>query len=435
MISLEAEGTTDILVIGGGIIGVCSAYYLAKEGHSVTLVERGEIASGCSYGNGGLLPPSHSLPLAAPGVVGQGLKWMFDPESPFYIRPRLDGDLIAWLWRFQSYCRQKPLQKAIPLLRDLQRTSLELYRELVEKEELECHFEQVGGLGLFMSVKGFEHVVEEVHLLRDHGLRFDILDAAATREMEPAASPDVVGGIFQPEDAHIDPVRFVRGLADRAIDLGATLRENTEVLALEASGGGIGRVRTTRGDYAPEQIVLAAGAWSGQVARELKLKLPLQPAKGYSVTVRRPGNFPRFPLRLGEAKVVATPMGDRLRFAGTLELAGYDARIDRRRVNAIIKAAGRYLPGVEAMDIIEIWRGFRPVSPDGLPYIGRSRSIKNLIVACAHAHLGVSMGPVTGKLVSQIAASEEPIVDVSATQVERFERPFWNASNQSGPMS
>jgi D-amino-acid dehydrogenase len=420
MISLEVEGSTDILVIGGGIMGVCSAYYLAKEGHEVTLVERGEIASGCSYGNGGLLPPSHSLPLPAPGVVRQGLKWMLDPESPFYVRVRLDRDFIAWLWRFQSYCRQKPLLRAIPLLRDLQRTSLELYQELLAEEEVACHFEQSGGLGLYMTAKGYEHAVEETRLLQEHGLVFEILDAAAVREMEPAARPDVVGGIFQPEDAHLDPVRFVRGLADRAADLGVKLRDKTEVIALEASGGEIGRVKTTRGDFEPEQIVLAAGAWSGEVARELKLKLPLQPAKGYSVTVKRPGNFPRIPLRLGEAKVVATPMGDRLRFAGTLELAGYDARIDRRRVKAIMKAADRYLTGVETMDIVEIWRGFRPVSPDGLPYIGRSRSLRNLVVACGHAHLGISMGPVTGKLVSQIVDGSEPLVDLSATQVERF---------------
>ena len=420
MISLNVEEATDVLVIGGGIIGVCSAYYLAKEGHRVTLVERGEIASGCSYGNGGLLPPSHSLPLAAPGVVTQGLKWMLDPESPFYIRPRLDREFIAWLWRFRSYCRDKPLQKAIPLLRDLQRNSLKLYSELVEKEALECHFEQVGGLGLYLTAKGYEHAVEETQLLKEHGLVFEILDAAATREMEPAASQQVVGGIFQPEDAHIEPANFVRGLATRAAELGVTILENTEVLEMEANGGAISRVRTTRGDYYPEQIVLAAGAWSRLVVRGLSLKLPLQPAKGYSVTVKRPGSFPRFPLRLGEAKVVGTPMGEWLRFAGTLELAGHDAQIDRRRVNAIIKAAGRYLPGAEAMKIVEIWRGFRPVSPDGLPYIGRSRSIRNLIVACAHAHLGVSMGPVTGKLVSQIAGEMEPLLDISATQVERF---------------
>ena len=345
---------------------------------------------------------------------------MLDPESPFFVRPRLNRDFIAWLWRFQAHCRKEPLLRAIPLLRDLQRASLDLYRELVEGENLACHFEEAGGLGLYLSAKGYQHAVEEANLLQEHGLRFDILDAAATREMEPAARPDVVGGIFQPEDAHIEPVSFVRSLANRAVELGVKVLENTEVLGLEADGAEVGRVRTTRGDFEPQQIVLAAGAWSAQVAGALKLKLPLQPAKGYSVTVKRPGAFPRFPLRLGEAKVVATPMGEWLRFAGTLELAGHDLRIDRRRVNAIIKAASRYLTGLEAMNIVEIWRGLRPVSPDGLPYIGRSRSFRNLIVACGHAHLGVSMGPVTGKLVSQIAGGAEPMVDLSATQVERF---------------
>lgn len=412
----------DIFIIGGGVIGVCSAYYLAKQGFEVTLVEKGEIAAGSSYGNAGLVVPSESFPLAAPGVLSLGLKWMLDPESPFYIKPRFDPEFMRWLWRFRSYCKEEPLRKAIPLFRDMQRASLELYHELMREEDIECHFEQRGLLVLFTSKREFEEKLHHLHLLQEYGLKAELLDTSRVREMVPMVSPNIVGVIHQLEDAHLDPALFVRGLADRAAALGVTILTNTEVLGLEKTGKQITSVNTTRGDYHPQQVVLAAGSWSSQLARDLRLKLPLQPAKGYSVTIKRPAEFPNIPLYLGDSRVVATPMGPHLRFAGTMELAGFDFSINQRRVKAILRAADQYLVGLEEKEVVEIWRGMRPCPPDGLPYIGRTRSIENLIVATGHSYLGLSMGPITGKLVTQIMCGEMPQIDLSAMQVDRFGR-------------
>jgi len=410
----------EVLIVGGGIIGVCSAYFLARKGRQVTLVEQGDIGSGCSYGNAGLIVPSHSIPLAAPGVLSQGMKWLLDAESPFYIKPRLNSALISWLWQFRAYCKEEPMRKALPLLRDMQRESLALYDEIVKRERLTCDFEQSGNLALFKTQPGFRAGLHEARLLQEFGLLLEILDAAAVRDQEPAVHPDIAGGIYFQEDARLDPALFVQNLAQKSRDCGAKLDTKTRVLGFTVKGRRISEVKTTRGDYSPDQVVLAAGAWSPEVVRDLRLRLPIQPAKGYSITVNRPDKCPRTPLMLGEAKVGVTPLKSALRFAGTLELAGFDMTINQRRVNAIWRAAADYLAEPGEMEVIEIWRGLRPCTPDGLPLLGRSRIVDNLIVATGHAMLGVSLGPITGALVAQIVDGKPPTMDLSALKVERF---------------
>lgn len=412
---------TDILIIGGGIIGVTAAYFLAEAGAEVTLVEKGDIAAGSSYGNAGLICPCHSEPIPRPGVLTQGLKWLLDAESPFYIKPRLDPDLIRWLWRFQAHCHETAVQRAIPHLRDMQRESLHLYQHLIAQAEIECDFEKKGGLTLFRTEAGLAQGQHEVAAMRQFGLQMALLpDAAAVRALEPNIHPNVVGGIHYQEDAHINPARFVYGLAAAARAQGATLLTQTEVLGFDVSERGIRAVRTSAGQYKPQQIILAAGAWSTAMARPLGVAIPMQPAKGYSLTLTRPPNFLHTHLHLAEAKVAVTPMGRQVRLAGTLELAGFDLSINQRRVMAIGRAANDYLVGLENQEPVEIWRGLRPCPPDGLPYIGRPRQHPNLIIATGHAMLGMSMGPVTGKLVAQIACGETPSLDLAPFAPDRF---------------
>lgn len=411
---------TDVLVIGGGVIGVCSAYFLAQRGCAVTLVERGEICSGSSYGNSGLIVPSHSVPLAAPGVLSQGLRWLLDPVSPFYIKPRLDLDLVRWLWWFQQASRDEPMRKGIPVLRDLSNASLELYRGLADRGELEFGFRQQGWLQIFRSERLLAKALAEARLLREFGLESTLLDTVRVREMEPNVHPSIIAGIHFPEDAHLIPHRFVHQMADAARRAGAVFRTGTEVLEMKTARTRVTRVVTTRGDLRPEQVVLAAGSWSPQVARTVGLDVPVQPAKGYSVTVRAPANTPRVPLMLAEAKVAATPMGDKLRFGGTLELAGLDLSVNLPRVQAILRAARTHLAGMKELDLHEIWRGLRPLTPDGLPFIGRTRRWNNLLLATGHSTIGISLGPVTGKLISEIAAGEGVSQDLSRLEPERF---------------
>jgi D-amino-acid dehydrogenase len=410
----------DILVIGGGVIGVCAAYYLAEKGQRVTLVEQGDIASGSSYSNAGLIVPSHSIPLAAPGVLTQGLRRLLDPKSPFYVKPRFDFALLGWLLRFAAACRDGPMRRAIPVLRDLGQASLALFDELAALDGMEFGYERRGSLLIYTTRRGYEGGVEEAHLLNEFDVPAQPLDARQVRQLEPNVLPDVVGGVYFPTDTHLRPADFVRSLAARAEEMGVSIRTKTEVLGFETTGRKLVRVMTTRGDFVPAQVVLAAGAWSPVVARNLRLRVPIQAAKGYSITIKRPDRSPTIPLLLGEAHVAVTPMGDVLRLGGTLELAGLDLSINSRRVAAIQRAAREYVPGLEQIEPFEVWRGLRPCTPDGLPIVGRVRAFDNLIVAAGHAMVGMTLGPITGKLVAQLACGETPDMDVTALSLERF---------------
>jgi D-amino-acid dehydrogenase len=409
-----------VLVIGGGVIGVCSAYYLAKDGWDVTVVEKGEVSSGSSYGNAGLVVPSHSIPIAAPGVWVKGLKWMRNPESPFYIKPRLDPGLARWLWSFRAACTTERVDRAIPVLRDLNRESLRLYRQLADIEGFDFGFEDNGVLMVFRSRENFEEARREAEHLERFDIEAKILDDAGARAVEPAVAPGLVGAVHMTEDAHLIPDRFVTGLAGVAEGLGVKVLRNTEVLGLRREGRRVVAVETTRGDFEPAEVVVAAGAWSPQLVRQLGVRLPIQPAKGYSVTWRRPATAPRVPLMLGEVRASITPMGETLRVGGTLELAGMDLSINRRRVSALVRAASHYLVGADQLETLEVWRGLRPVTPDGLPALGRPAHLDNVTLAAGHAMVGMSLGPVSGKLVAQLVARETPFADISLFAPGRF---------------
>lgn len=409
-----------ILVIGGGVIGVCSAYYLGIAGKHVTLVDRGEICSGCSYGNVGLISPSHSIPLARADVLVKALKWMLNPGSPFYIRPRFDLELFTWLVRFASACRGSVVRKAVPLLHDLSFASLELYERLAAIPGLDFGFRRNGLLTLFITRRGYEEGLREAELLREGGIEANVLSGVEVREREPNISPAVVGGIYFPQDAQLIPADFVRGLARECERVGVEIHTSTEVLGFETSGRRISLVRTTRGDFRAEQVVMAGGAWSPSLIRGFQIRLPIQAAKGYSITVRQHEYRPRSPLLFSEARVFSTPMGNALRFGGTLELAGLDMAVNRRRLDAVMQAARSHLSGVDDLELVEIWRGLRPCTPDGLPIVGRSDRIENLVVAAGHGMLGMTLGPITGKLVCQLVCSETPMLDVAALGPDRF---------------
>jgi D-amino-acid dehydrogenase len=259
--------------------------------------------------------------------------------------------------------------------------------------------------------------------MQENGLEARILNADEIQELEPGIRTTAIGGVYYPQDAHLVPHQYVLELARHLENRGVSIQPLTEVLGFETSGRKVTAVKTTRGDFSAEEIVLAGGSWSPGIARDLKIKLPIQPAKGYSVTFQRPSNCPRFPFVLAEAKVAITPMGDTLRFAGTLELAGLDLSINMRRVQTILKAVPEYLPDIDpkSLELIEIWRGLRPCTPDGLPFLGRPRAYDNLIVAAGHAMIGISLSPITGKLVSQIVANEKPSIDLTPLCTERFD--------------
>lgn len=411
---------SNVLVVGGGVIGVCTAYSLAQRGIGVRLVERGEICSGCSHGNAGWLFPSHSMPLPAPGVIGHALDWLTDPGSPLFIKPRPSAELVRWLWQFRAACTREAMLRTYRLRRELSLASLELYTRLAALPGLEFGFAQRGLLLAFRTEAGLEEAQAELAILEKLGGRGELLDPAGLHERVPLLDSRLPGGVYLPDDAHITPGDFVRGLAREAQQGGAWLHTGTEVLEIERRRDRATRVSTTRGDFTCDELVLAAGAWTPELGRALGLRLPLQPAKGYSITVERPQEFGRNPVILGEARVGVTPMGDWLRFAGTLELAGLDLHVRQRRVDAIRRAVHAYLPELPDTPLVEIWRGLRPLTPDDLPIIGRPARISGLVLATGHGMKGMSQGPITGELVAQLLSGEPSAFDLSPFSPDRF---------------
>lgn len=411
----------DALVVGGGVIGVCAAYYIAAAGATVTLVDRDEICSGCSYGNAGLIVPSHSIPLAAPGVLGKIPLWVLNPRSPFHIKPRLDLDLFRWLWRFAKDCGYQTAREAIPVIRDLTRASTALYHELASIEGFAFGYQKNGLLVIYASARGREEGRKQARWLQEFEIESVDLSPAGALEYSSTIRPTIAGGTYYPEDSHLIPSDFVRGLAKKAESMGVKIYPSTSVKSFRTTNETISAVITSRGEIRASNIVLASGSWSTALLQTLRVKLPVQPAKGYSVTVKAaPQMNVQTPLLLHEAKVAVTPMREVVRFAGTLELAGLDTSINHRRVNSLLRSSQDYVSGLENLRPLETWAGLRPCTPDGLPIIGRLKRFRNLIVATGHGMLGLTLGPITGKLVSQLVFGDPETFKTKALTPARF---------------
>ena len=408
----------DVLVVGGGVVGVCIAHYLVERGVHTTLLERGEICSGASHGNGGWIFPSESAPIPGPGVIREALPWLFNPESPFWIRPRASLALLRWLWDFRRACNANAARESFRLRRALSLASLERFAEFAKT--LDFGFTQRGLALIFRTAKAMRDAQRDVDLLEATGGSAKWLDVEELRGRVSSLSPDLAGGLEFSDDAHITPGDFVRGLAADVARRGAAIETHTEVLGVEWSRRGPVRVRTTRGDFRADEVVLAAGAWTPELTQGLGLRLPVEAAKGYSITVERPEGHPDLPLALVEGKIFVTPMGSRLRFGGTLELAGLDMRMNQRRVDALSRTARSYLPGILRTPTVEIWRGLRPLTPDDLPILGRPAGTSGLILATGHGMSGISQGPITGELIAQLANGETPEIDLAPFSPDRF---------------
>lgn len=412
---------SDILIIGGGSIGLHIAYYSLKAGRGVTIADSKSIAQGSSAGNAGQIVPSEIVPLAAPGIIRTALKWLFDPKNgPFGMKISFDPVYISWLIRFALSCTPANVERGIPPLRDLGLLSARHFSELIALEGFDCSYRQDGVLFPYKTQPMFENARHESALVSRHGMSVQILDQDALREFEPNIQPDVIGGVRYTSNASLDPGKYLALLADRVKALGAEIHENTSVTGFETVNEKINQLHTEKGDFEPEQVVLAAGAWSPDVLRGLKLKLPVQPARGYSMTMSTPDVGPRNTMLLGERKVAITPMGNLLRFTGRLELSDYDMTPNPKRLAGIERAVREYVQLDETLDVKETWAGLRPTTPDGLPVIGFAPRLSNLIVATGHAMLGLSLGPGTGHVVAELATGQKTAFDLHPLRVERF---------------
>ena len=407
--------TAETVIVGGGAIGVSIARELALRGIDVLLLERNrDLSSGASAGTAGLICASHAETIANPQALRDGIRWMFDATGPFALRP--DPRLTPWLARFTaSAITPGRAARATAILRDLSTSSLALHVALAET--VATGLVQRGILNVYASERDLEHGRAHAAEQRASGLAIDDLDAAGVRDLEPTVR-DVCGGTFARDDAHLDSDQYTRSVADAATSAGAKILTGIDVIAADESPTAI-ELTTTAGPLSTQRLVLAGGAWSARLARDLGIHLPLAAAKGYHVEVEG-GTAPSRPVYLHGTRVVATPLPGRLRFAGTLELGSDPDVVDRRRAESALSAGRAALSGLADARVTHVWKGLRPCLPDGLPAIGRTRASDRVLVATGHQMLGITLAPLTAQVIGRLVADEDPGVDLTALTPDRF---------------
>ena len=430
----NSDGSVEeTIIIGSGVIGLFSAYYLNKQGYKVTIIERSNGDDGCSMGNAGMIVPSHFIPLAVPGMIEKGIKWMFNAESPFYVKPRLNLDLLSWGLKFYQAANKKQVERAMPALRDISLLSKALYQDLAKTPDFDFSFEEKGLMMLCKTEHSFEEEVEVAHQANELGLKTKILTTKELHQLEPEVKPDVAGAIFYEGDAHLYPNQLIKNLKKHLQNKGVKFLYNTEVTGFEFEKSEIKKIKirqvventTQHSELKTQNLIIATGSWSPLLAEMLNIGLPMQAGKGYSITYEQnEGKKLNIPSILLEARVAITPMSANLiRFGGTMEIGGLNDAINMNRVRGIIKAVPNYFPDYQiAMPQKEqVWYGLRPCSPDGLPYIGRTNKFKNLVIASGHAMMGLSLAPATGKLVQEIIENQKNSIEIDLYKPERYD--------------
>ncbi len=410
-----------VIIIGGGIVGLSSAWFLQKSGYQVSVIDKTDFSDNCSYGNAGMIVPSHFVPMAAPGMIEKGIRWMFSSKSPFYVKPSLNPELVSWGLKFMKSAKADKVERAAIPLRDLSLFSKALFKELEQ---------ELGGFGLtnngiLMMYKTAKVEEEELHLAekaRALGLEVDLLTAAECTQLQPSLPLNIKGAVHYKCDAHLYPYVLMQKLLAKLKEAGVKFLANKAIDGVKLEGGRIKSIQAGQEQFTADYYLLTTGSWTPALAAKFGLKIPLMPGKGYSFMLPRDNNNLHIPALLCEAKVAVTPMENAIRLGGTMEIDKINNRINMNRVKGIVEAVKTYLPDITPQLPPEssVWHGFRPCSPDGLPYIGRTKNMDNLIVATGHGMMGLSLGPATGKLVAEVLGNSKPSIDLSLYAPDRF---------------
>ncbi|MDB0601819.1 FAD-dependent oxidoreductase [Tenacibaculum maritimum] len=411
----------EVLIIGGGIIGLCAAYYLQKEGHKVTIIDKADFSSGASFVKAGYITPSHIISLAAPGMIRKGVKWMLDASSPFYVKPRLDMDFLKWSWLFKKSATQQKVAASIPVIKEINLFSRALYEEMKQSEDFNFFYKHKGLLMYYQTEKAGAEEWAIGKMAIKEGLKVEHLTKEAVKKIEPHVNLNIKGAIYYHSDAHMTPHEFMQQLKVYLEKKGVTIHANEEVLDLHLSKNKITSILTNKRTLEADEVVVATGAWTQKIAQKLGTTIPVQAGKGYSINTDKNTGI-TVPAILMEAKVAVTPMNGFTRFAGTMEIGGINHDINTTRVRAIAKASEGYYEGLmlSEKEKAAAQCGLRPCSPDGLPYIGKLPDINNATIATGHAMMGWSLGPATGKLVAEILSEKKPSLNLAPFHVARF---------------
>lgn len=408
------------IVIGGGIVGLSCAYFLKQEGHQVVIIDKSNMEAGASYVNAGYLTPSHIIPLAAPGMITKGLKWMFNSSSPFYIKPRLDLDLMDWGLKFMRSCSHNHVQKSLKVIKEINVLSKDLYHDFDNLPSMDFHLEDRGVLMAFKTKKAEVAEGKVMQEAKKLGLDVELLDKNQVQKLQPNVDMNIEGAYLYRCDAHTTPGTFMEQLKQYLVKEGVDIHKETTVTSLKFNGNKITEVQTDSGNFVGDEVVVASGAWTQQLLKSVGINLPVQAGKGYRMNEENPTGI-SMPAILMESKVAVTPMKGFTRFSGTMEISGVNHNIQKNRVEAIAAAATKYYSGLKISQTAkdQVQCGLRPLSPDGLPFIGRHSLFDNLSLATGHSMMGWSLGPATGKLIAELVAGQKTSLDLTPFAVER----------------
>lgn len=408
------------LVVGGGIVGACTAWYLRQSGRAVTIIDQGDFGAACSHGNCGYVSPSHAPPLPGPGQLIFGLKGLISRNGALRIRPGLNMGLWSWLLKFGKRCNAKDHSQASQARHTLLQSSRALYEDLIESNNLDVGWKKDGLMFVFRDAKNFHHFEElNDRLTQEFNLTAEGLDGAALAELEPALKPGLAGAFHYKTDAHLRPDHLMAEMHRLLTDSGVTIQTQTKLLTIQGSGGSAKLIQTDQGDFEADDFVIATGATTPFLNSQLGCKIPIQPGKGYSMTMPRPKLCPKYPMLLEEVHVGITPFDSGYRIGSTMELAGYNNEMSQDRLQYLKKGAAEFLHEPMAEPVSEEWFGFRPMTWDGLPYIDSTPKYGNVWVAAGHNMLGLSMGTATGRLLSELINGETPHIDPKPFRIGR----------------
>lgn len=410
-----------VVVVGGGIIGLCSAYYAQKSGHEVTVIDnQPEGASSTSTGNAGMIVPSHFVPLAAPGMIQMGLKMLLNPKSPFGFKFPPTLDQLLWTLSFAKAATKQHVANTETILRDLNYGSRKEYESLTEEIGVGIELRKDGLLMLCQTSETLAHEGEMAKRANEIGLKAEVLNREQLGSLDPDTRYDVAGAVHFLDDASLTPTNLLAKLRETLAANGAKLLFGEQLTSVQYRGSKVSKVTTGSGEFECDELVVATGAWSGYVAKLFGRKLPMLAGRGYGFTVPNPPSMPKVCAILTEARVAMTPMADGLRFTGTMELGPPSDAINQNRLAGIREGVRRFLPEFQAADLesLSIWQGNRPCSPDGLPYIGRIS--ENVTVATGHGMMGLSLGPITGKLVAELISGQPTSLPLQQLDPNRY---------------
>lgn len=418
------NGRQRIAVIGAGVVGVCTALYLQRDGHAVTLIDRQGPGEGTSFGNGAVIGEDSVVPVAMPGLLKKVPGMLLDPLGPLAIRWSYLPQLAPWLLRFVAASRKAEVERISIALKDLMTGSIDAFKPLLELAGAQDMLKRGGWVGVYETEAHFAAAQPYIELQRRRGVALDVLPPEELRQLEPALAPGFHRGVYYPDVGHtVNNFRLVQELAAAFTREGGTLLRQ-EVRGFDFGSGngaeaGPRAVVTEAGQVTCDAVVLAAGAWSRALARQLGEDPPLDTERGYHMHLPNPGVAPRIPIYSTTYGFVSTPLEHGLRLAGTVELGGLEAAPNWKRAEVLIKHAQRFFPGLDTSEA-KPWMGFRPSMPDSIPVISRGRRHRNAYFAFGHGHCGLMLSARTGRLIADLVAERDPGLDMAPYRVDRF---------------